>query len=64
MPQFAYKFKKSEQYMTAVELISNYIAAIARWDSQAMSSCRPADFLPDWVHGNSYYNEGLLGVAI
>jgi len=50
--------------MTALELISNYIVATAGRDSQAMSSCRPADFLLDWVHGNSYYNEGLLGVAI
>jgi len=56
-------FKKSEHYMTALELISNNIATIAGRESQAMSSCRPADFLLDWVHSNTY-NEGLLAVAI
>jgi len=49
--------------MTALELISNFIAAIDGRNCQTMSSCRPADFALDWVHGDAY-DDGLLGVEI
>jgi hypothetical protein len=45
--------------MTAVGLISNDTAAMARRDCDRMNSFCPDDFAFDWVHG-----DGLLGVEI
>jgi steroid delta-isomerase-like uncharacterized protein len=51
------KFQGSEQYMTALEVVSNYIAALTEQNCEAMKSYRTADFVLDWVHDDAY-NDG------
>jgi steroid delta-isomerase-like uncharacterized protein len=51
------KFQRLEQYMTALEVISSYIAALTEQDCEAMENYRTADFVLDWVHGDAY-NDG------
>ena len=45
--------------MQAIELISNYVNALAHQDTDRMNHSRAADFVLDWVHGDAYGDEPL-----
>jgi steroid delta-isomerase-like uncharacterized protein len=55
--QLFYQVQGLKQYMTALEVVSNYIAALTEQDCEAMERHRTADFVLDWVHGDAY-NDG------
>ena len=48
--------------MTALEVISNYMAAMVEQDSETMDKYRTADFVLDWVHGDAY-EDSVLSAA-